>query len=274
VSGFFCSEHIHHQSSGRPRKKLVLVESKQVVIKDRALDHNLFYSGAHKQDGSTSIKVKKRKREYAPSNYFTVPLIRGLEGSSSSNLQKQMQVHHMRSGHISSTENVNKPETRGSDDLAIRNTINQHQLEAPMNVISKASRSEGVVLHNKFKVLDPLRDIMKQSPGRNEKNAEEQSKPPNGHSVSANRRISGARMNLATHPKVTLSNTNDPTVDGSSSEKEEGSQINPIIVTIDSSDTDDDNPKLKHTGAATDPIPVDNDEDPLVDAANEMIWNC
>jgi hypothetical protein len=45
-------------------------------------------------------------------------------------------------------------------------------------------------------------------------------------------------------------------------EKERGSQINPIIVAIDS---DDENPNLNHTGAATDPIPIDDDEDPSVD---------
>ena len=55
------------------------------------------------------------------------------------------------------------------------------------------------------------------------------------------------------------SNTNDSTGNVSSSKDEVGSRINPILVTMYSSDSNDDN--IKHSGAANDPIPIDDDED-------------
>jgi hypothetical protein len=196
IAGFFCRDHSHQQTSGLPRKKQALVESNSVLIKGRMLDHNLFYSGAHKQDGSI-IKMKKRKRDYAPSNEFTMPLNDNLVSSGGSDLQIQAEAHHMCSGDM--TKTVTNPETEGSDDLPVHDTINRHQAGIPIT-----------------------------------------------------------SMSIATHPKV----TGKVIVDGTSPEKE-GSKINPIIVTIDSSDdTDDDNPKFQHSGAATDPIPIDNDDGP------------
>jgi hypothetical protein len=55
------------------------------------------------------------------------------------------------------------------------------------------------------------------------------------------------------------SNTADSIGNESSSKNEVGSRINPIFVTMYSSDSNDDN--KKHSGAANDPIPIDDDED-------------
>jgi hypothetical protein len=55
------------------------------------------------------------------------------------------------------------------------------------------------------------------------------------------------------------SNTADSIGNESSSKNEVGSQINPILVTMYSSDSNDDN--KKHSGAANDPIPIDDDGD-------------
>lgn len=54
------------------------------------------------------------------------------------------------------------------------------------------------------------------------------------------------------------SNSTDSTGNESSSKNEVGSRINPILITMYSSDSNDDN--MKHSGAANDPIPIDDDD--------------
>jgi hypothetical protein len=75
IAKFHCLIHRHQTSidikTTSQRTKVVLVESKSVKVGKRILSHDLFYYGAQQHDSiRTLTKVKKRTREYAPSNEF------------------------------------------------------------------------------------------------------------------------------------------------------------------------------------------------------------
>jgi len=124
------------------------------------------------------------------------------------------------------------------------------------------TKSQGEIMHGDFKVPDPPKDIMNGKHETNDKSREftlKHIEESNGHEKSSRSGINETRQ------KNGVMNANGSQQNAQNFEKERGSQINPIIVAIDSDDTDDENPKLNHTGAATDPIPIDDDEDPSVD---------
>ncbi len=71
----YCLEHRNTKvaksnPSNSKRTKTVLVESKCFKVGSSLLSHDLFYEGAQKHYPLTVQKVKKRAREYAPSNEF------------------------------------------------------------------------------------------------------------------------------------------------------------------------------------------------------------
>ena len=293
TEGFFCSEH-NKKSSGHGRKKLVLVESKHVVIDNKIIDHNLFYDGAYKEDGQISIKMKKRKHEYAPSNEVTVSSNRKLEAVGP-NIQAQGQTQTETRDMSSILNTSGDPVHTPSASTPVTSVINQRLVSSDIAcgaahtawqiAISEVQRqafyvdpkwnndkpspddqetkSQGEIIHDSFKVPDPPKDIMNGRHETNGKNREftlKHVEESNGHDKSSRSGIINE-----TRQKNGVMNANGFQQNAQNFEKEKGSQINPIIVAIDSDDTDDDNPKLNHTGAATDPIPIDDDEDPSVD---------
>jgi len=256
TNGFFCSEH-NKSSSGHGRKKLVLVESKHVVIENKIIDHNLFYDGAYREDGPVSIKMKKRKHEYAPSNEFVVSSNRKLEEICSS-AQAQVQTHTRDTSSISHTSGDHVP--KSSTVPPVTNVINQRLVSN--ETLLKDTKSQGEIMQGDLKVPDPPKDIMNGRHKANDKSREcawKHIEESNGHEASAR-----SGINVTTQ-KNGVMNANGSQQNAQNFEKEKGSQINPIFVAIDSGDTDEENPKLKHTGAATDPIPIDDDEDSSVD---------
>ena len=293
TEGFFCSEH-NKKSSWHGRKKLVLVESKHVVIDNKIIDHNLFYDGAYKEDGQISIKMKKRKHEYAPSNEVTVSSNRKLEAVGP-NIQAQGQTQTETRDMSSILNTSGDPVHTPSASTPVTSVINQRLVSSDIAcgaahtawqiAISEVQRqafyvdpkwnndkpspddqetkSQGEIIHDSFKVPDPPKDIMNGRHETNGKNREftlKHVEESNGHDKSSRSGIINE-----TRQKNGVMNANGFQQNAQNFEKEKGSQINPIIVAIDSDDTDDDNPKLNHTGAATDPIPIDDDEDPSVD---------
>jgi hypothetical protein len=70
---FLCLEHMSStdvKTKDTSRKKLVLLEPKQISMGGDTFSHDLFYKGSYRQDRSKVYKIKKRKRQYAPSNEF------------------------------------------------------------------------------------------------------------------------------------------------------------------------------------------------------------
>lgn len=113
---FFCLEHKPkaQMKSATTRKKLVLVEPKQVSIGNEVFSHDLFYKGAYRHDGSQLFNLKKRKRQYSPSNEFSISNTEDTEAlkmerqaallQSSSNLDSKLgDEYHTRSSYRNAT---------------------------------------------------------------------------------------------------------------------------------------------------------------------------